>query len=156
MGFRVFFSVFYWRVLRVFLAKLYFFIAYIFWHKNSHIKETAFAPTLQKYLALKTHIVFFHHIRCVTTSDVLSCFQKYYQRVVGCFRLHVVFLTFLRSDFYLLMCHTKFDLTLLAGRGGKTLPWPNISVAQGHSLLSYWLTTRGSLVFRDGPNLAGV
>ena len=142
------------------MAKLYFFFAYIFWHKNNHIKETAFAPTLQKYLALKTHIVFFHHIRCVTTSDVLAYFQKYYQRVVGCFRLHVVShvvsLTFLRSDFHLLMCHTKFDLTLLAGRGVKTLPWPNISVAQGHSLLSYWLTTRGSLVFRDGPNLAGV
>lgn len=142
------------------MAKLYFFFAYIFWHKNNHIKETAFAPTLQKYLALKTHIVFFHHIRCVTTSDVLAYFQKYYQCVVGCFRLHVVShvvsLTFLRSDFHLLMCHTKFDLTLLAGRGVKTLPRPNISVAQGHSLLSYWLTTRGSLVFRDGPNLAGV
>lgn len=34
------------------------------------------------------------------------------------------------------MCHAEFDLTLLAERGGKTLPWPNIPVAQTHSPLS--------------------
>lgn len=41
----------------------------------------------------------------------------------------------------------------LAGSRGKTLSWPNRPVAQRHSLLSRWLVTNVSIVFRVRPSL---